>query len=67
MTPFEIIVLALIYIFCLTFSIVLFMEEECNKIERAILFLVILVLSPLLTTVILGVYLAAILHNYAHE
>ena len=67
MTPFEIIILVLVYIFCFTFSTVFFMEEECNKVERVILFLVILVLSPLLTTVILGVYLATILYNYHHE
>ena len=67
MIVFEIIILLLIYIFCFTFSIAFFMEEECSKVERIILFLVILVLSPLLTTVILGVYLATILYNYHHE
>ena len=67
MIVFEIIILLLIYIFCFTFSTVFFMEEECSKVERVILFLVILVLSPLLTMVILGVYLATILYNYHHE
>jgi hypothetical protein len=45
----------------------MFIEEECSKVERVILFLVILALSPLLTMVILGVYLATILYNYHHE
>ena len=67
MIVFEIIILLLIYIFCFTFSTVFFMEEECSKFERVILFLVILALSPLLTMVILGVYLATILYNYHHE
>ena len=67
MTLFEIIILALVYIFCFTFSITMFMEEECSKVERVILFLVTLALSPLLTMVILGVYLATILYNYHHE
>ena len=67
MIVFEIIILLLIYIFCFTFSITMLMEEECNKVERIIQFLVILVLSPLLTMVILGVYLATILYNYHHE
>ena len=67
MTPFEIIILALVYIFCVTFSIVFLMEEKCNKVERIILVLVILALAPLLTTVILGVYIATILYNYHHE
>ena len=67
MTLFEIIILVLVYIFCFTFSIVLFMEADCDKFERVILFLVILALSPLLTMVILGVYLATILHNYVHK
>lgn len=67
MTPFEIIVLVLVYIFCITFSIVLFMEAECDKFERAILLLVILLFAPLFTMATLGGCLAAVLHNYAHE
>lgn len=67
MTPFEIIILALVYIFCLTFSIVLFMEAEFDKFERVILFLVILLFAPLFTMATLGGCLAAIIHNYAHE
>lgn len=67
MTPFEIIILVLIYIFCVTFSIVLFMEAECDKFERAILLLVLLVFSPIFTMATLGGCLAAIIHKYAHE
>ena len=67
MTLFNIIILILLYIFCVTFSIVFLMEEKCNKVERIILVLVILALAPLLTTVILGVYIATILYNYHHE
>ena len=67
MIPFEIIILLLLYIFCCAFSTAILMEAECSKVERVILFLAILLFSPLLTMVILGIYLATILYNYHHE
>ena len=43
------------------------MEAGCGKLNIVMLFLSMLVLSPLVTTTILGVYVAVIIHNYIHN
>lgn len=58
MTLFEIIILGVIYSFCLSFSIEVLMETACNKIERVLLFLFILLCAPLITVATIGAVIA---------
>lgn len=58
MTIFEIIILGIIYLFCLSFSIESLMGTECDKIEGILLFLFVLLCAPLITVVIIGAFIA---------
>lgn len=58
MTIFEIIILGIIYCFCLSFSIEALTETECDKIEGILLFLFVLLCAPLITVVIIGAFIA---------
>ena len=59
MTTFENIILFLIYIYCLAFSCEILFKTKCKKLERFLLFLLILVAAPFLTIAIIGMFAAA--------
>lgn len=63
MTIFEIIILGIIYLFCLSFSIEMLMETKCVKFERVVLFLLILMAAPLFTVFVIGAFTANIINN----
>lgn len=63
MTLFEIIILFLIYTFCLAFSCEILFKTKCSKFERFLLFLLILVNAPVLTTAIIGMFVADIINK----
>ena len=67
MTPFEIIILSIIYIFCLSFSVEMLMETECGKFERFLLFLLMLIISPIVVTIIIGAFIADIINKAMEE
>lgn len=63
MTPFEIIILGIIYIFCVSFSTEILMETECGTFERFFLFIFILIASPLFAISIIGIGIADIINK----
>jgi ABC-type multidrug transport system permease subunit len=67
MTPFEIIILSAIYVFCLSFSVEMLMETECGKFERFLLLLLILITAPILTTIAIGMFIADIINKAMEE
>ena len=63
MTIFEIIILGIIYLFCLSFSVEMLMEAECGKLERILLFVLILIAAPLFTIFVIGAFIADIINK----
>ena len=63
MTLFEIIILGLIYIFCVAFSGEVFLEIKCNIFERFLLFLLILIIAPLFTISMIGGFIADMINK----
>ena len=64
MTPFEIIILGIIYTFCIAFSTETLMEEvDCGMFERFLLFILILLASPLFTISVIGMWFADIINK----
>ena len=67
MTPFEIIILSIIYVFCLSFSVEMLMETECGKFERFLMFLLMLIIAPIATTIAIGMFIADIINKAMEE
>ena len=55
MTLFEIIILSIIYVFCLSFSVEMLMETECGEFERFLMFLLMLIIAPIVTIITIGI------------
>lgn len=67
MTPFEIIILGIIYVFCLSFSVEMLMETEYGKFERFLMFLLMLIIAPIATTIAIGMFVADIINKAMEE
>ncbi len=67
MTIFEIIIISIIYVFCLSFSVEVLMETECGKFERFLMFLLMLIISPIVTTIAIGIFIADIINKAMEE
>lgn len=63
MTLFELIILGLIYVFCVAFSGEMFSEIKCNIFERFLLYLLILIIAPLFTISVIGAFIADIINK----